>query len=220
MEHVAKQFTLIDFLGIFVSGAVFVLACNYYITDLTAPCIAFFGNGTVMLAAYFVALSYLCGNILHQMGAALESRIAVEYNVYASMGHWQTLIRKAYQEEFDEAFPDSQEGQIQAGKSVFHYVQRLVRPQRIVLFNAFYTMARTALVLMPVLILITFFCESNPTWKWRLIPAYGGAMAVFYYQWKVFDRKCIQEAYMLLISEYTGKRARAQSAKTGPAGGR
>lgn len=202
MEHVVKQFTLIDFLGIFASGAVFVLACNYYIMDLTVPCVAFFGNNAVILAAYFIALAYLCGNILHQAGAALESRMASESNVYATIGRQQDRIKKAYKKKFEEEFPVDDAGQIEAGKIVFHYVQRGVRPQRIILFNAFYTMARTALVLMPVLIIITFFCEASLLRCWGLILTYTGAMAVFYYQWKVFDRKCIQEAYMLLVSEY------------------
>lgn len=209
MEHIAKQFTLIDFLGIFASGAIFVLACNYYILDLTVPCITFFGNNAVMLAAYFIALAYLCGNILHQLGAAVESRMATEINVYATRGRQQSLIRDAYREKLGEEFPDDNAGQIEAGKNVFYYVQRRVRPQRIVLFNAFYTMARTALVLIPILIIITFFCESNSTRCLGLILAYAGAMVVFYYQWKVFDRKCIQEAYILLVSEHISEQHKA-----------
>lgn len=46
MEQVAKQFSLIDFLGIALPGAMLVLTVNYYMWDLTIPCIKFFGTNT------------------------------------------------------------------------------------------------------------------------------------------------------------------------------
>ncbi len=211
MEHLANQFTLIDFFGIFAPGAVFVLACNYYILDMSAPCTKFFGGDIIMLAVYFIALAYLCGNLLHQVGAALEKRIANEVNVYRYLQRWQGLIDMAYKERFNTDFPTDELGQLEAGRDIFHYVQRNVRPQRIVLFNAFYSMGRTALVLLPVLAIITFFFESDKERLWYLLLAYTGAATVFYYQWRDFDRKCIQEAYMLLISEYIDGKNKAGS---------
>lgn len=43
MEHVTKQFSLIDFLGIALPGVILALTVNY-MWDLAAPCNDFFGK--------------------------------------------------------------------------------------------------------------------------------------------------------------------------------
>ena len=156
MDHVAKQFTLIDFLGVFSPGAIMVFAVNSCILDLKAPYYSFFSDNTVTLSIYFLALSYLFGSALHQLGAMLERFLPQEENVYKTHPY-KRAIRIAYARTFKAPFPEGDDNQIKAGRAIFRYVQRGDRPQRIILFNAFYTMSRTLIVeLLLVMAMLPF----------------------------------------------------------------
>lgn len=124
MEHVIKHFTLIDFLGIFSPGAMLVLAVNYYAFDLRGPYDSFFTENSITLSVYFLALSYLCGIMLHQLGAMAEMCFEEEDNVYRSCPY-QKEISDAYKKNFHTAFPGDEDGQIRAGRQIFSYVQRV-----------------------------------------------------------------------------------------------
>lgn len=73
MEPLIKQATLIDVLGILLPGGILILAVNFYgWWDVGAPWKALLGEGELSLLIYFVALSYLCGSVVHQLGAIIE----------------------------------------------------------------------------------------------------------------------------------------------------
>lgn len=44
VEHFVKKFTVIDFLSMFVPGAVVILALNYYVGGVTEPFLKFLGT--------------------------------------------------------------------------------------------------------------------------------------------------------------------------------
>lgn len=199
MEQVAKHFSLIDFLGIALPGAVLVLTINYYIWDLTAPCTKFFGLNTVVLAVYFVALSYLCGGILHQLGIAVEHFLPDEKNVFVTHCQ-QDAIKKSYEQRFGTSFPDVAAAQVKVGREIFHYVQRKDRSQRIVTFSAFYAMSRTLLVTIPFLIIIIVASKSitPPLFLINIVAWIFCCM-----RWRYFDQCCISEAYTIFATEDT-----------------
>ena len=152
MEEVLKRFTLIDLLGIFAPGTMMTLALNFYGLDLTAPFNSFFGENAIMLALYFLALSYLVGSALHQLGASLE-RIPFERPDHKKYQE-RAEIKKAYHRCFCVDIPnDSQE----TWKRILCYTQRNGRTERVILFNSFYTMSRTAAVTLTCILPMALF---------------------------------------------------------------
>lgn len=201
MEYMAKRFTLIDFLGIFSPGAVLVLAVNYYAFDLRVPYDRFFTENMITLSAYFLAISYLCGSALHQLGAMAERYFKEEKNVYSNC-LYQKEIKAAYQKKFHMKFPNDEKGQINAGRQIFSYVQRIRRPERIVLFSAFYTMSRTLIVTLFIMLLMTAAYRWNVFWsELPLLCIYLAGIWIFCMQRERFSNKCIEEAYMLFAFE-------------------
>lgn len=195
MEEVLKRFTLIDLLGIFVPGAVMTLALNFYGLDLTAPFDSFFGENAVMLAVYFLALSYLAGSALHQLGAFLE-RIPFgrpDHKKYQE----KTEIKGAYQRCFRADIPsDPQE----AWRHILCYSQRNSRPERVILFNSFYTMSRTAAVtLICILPMVLFYLPDAPHPCQTILGSliYVGVIILFLFRWRRFEKNFVEEVYVL-----------------------
>lgn len=195
MDELLKRFTLIDFAGIFAPGAVLTLVLNFFGPDLSAPFDSFFGENAVMLAVYFLTISYLLGSALHQLGACLERlwKVNINHKKYCEAPEIRAAYQRCFQMELTGDFPE-------AGARIFHYLQQDSRPERIILFNSFYTMSRTMVVTLGILILITVF------YKWTTLTF--GAMVIrlavyvlgiilFRSRWSRFEKKCIEEAYFL-----------------------
>lgn len=199
MEHVVKSFTLIDFLGIFSPGAIFVLAFQFYTGALTLPFISFFGENDLMLAAYFVFLSYLAGTFLHQLGAGLE-KICCKKNMH--IRHWENeKVAEAYCARINPKRPATPMEQANAGKEIFHYIQRNHRPQRVMIFSAFYTMSRTLTVTFLLIIMMVYFFLENWLDAAILIGGCGLFTVLSVCRWRKFEQKCVDEAYLLFITE-------------------
>ena len=109
MEPLIKQATLIDVLGILFPGGILILAVNFYgWWDVGAPWKALLGEGELSLLIYFVALSYLCGSVVHQLGAIIEEwltkRPLRKINMHKK--YWQDEeIQNAYRTYFRKASP-------------------------------------------------------------------------------------------------------------------
>lgn len=206
MEHVVKSFTIIDFLGIFTPGAILVLAFQHYIGGATAPFQSFFGENDAMLAVYFVALSYLCGSLLHQLGSLLEWLISkivsfspkLKLNMHEK--HWENeSVKAAYRTKFASDSPNSAKEKIAAGKEIFHYVQRKNRTQRLMTFSAFYTMSRTMVVALLAIILIILL--SHKTTTLPIIPGCIFLIVFSIQRWWSFEKRSVDEAYLLFVTE-------------------
>lgn len=80
MEHFYRQFTIIDFLSMFIPGAATILLINITVLPLAAPWIAFFpSDSTIGLSIYFIVLSYLAGHIICQITKPLEKLRCFDY---------------------------------------------------------------------------------------------------------------------------------------------
>lgn len=212
-EHIVKSFTIIDFLSYMGPGAVFLLALQFFIGGVTAPYTAFFVlGGEVTLAAYFIFVSYLCGNLLHEIGKKIEPWL-VKKNMHAA--HWETQqVRDAYQKRFYPAgMPLEQNGceifltpekQIKAGKTIFHYVQRNHRPQRLMFFHAVFLMSRTMFVtaslIIPLSVVDLLMHHENQVCDIVVIVACILCAILFYFRWKEFEQKSVDEAYLLFTT--------------------
>lgn len=195
MDQILKRFTLIDFTGIFAPGAVMTLALNFCGLDLTAPFDSFFGENAVMLALYFLTLSYLMGSALHQLGACLELwlKVDLEHETY----HGKPEIAAAYDRCFHTVIPENTE---EAWARILHYLQRDNRPERVILFNSFYTMSRTMVVTLICLIPLMIYHNHGLSISWQAavwLLAYIPMIALFRGRWVRFEKKFVEEVYLL-----------------------
>lgn len=201
MEQIAKQFTLIDLLGFFTPGAIMTLATNVYIGDLTEPFDKFFGENALMLAVYFLTLSYLFGTVLHQVGSLFDwiiwrsgkKRVQKVHEEYSQ----RQMVRDRYTACFGVEFP---EDSVKAGQEIFRYVQHRERPPRIIIFNAFYTMSRTLVVALTGVILMMLFSKDKTDGLSAWLLPIAAMIPIFWSRWVRFERKCVEEAYMLFIA--------------------
>lgn len=195
MEEVLKRFTLIDLLGIFVPGALMTLALNFYGFDLTVPFNNFFGENAVMLVLYFLALSYLVGSALHQLGAFME------HIPYGRPDHREYQekeeIKKAYRRCFGTDIPQDAQS---AWRYILCYSQRNGRPERVVLFNSFYTMSRTsAVTLICIFPIVLLHLPDNLHLLQILLGSliYVGVIVIFLLRWRRFEKTYVEEVYIL-----------------------
>lgn len=211
MEEVLKRFTLIDFIGIFVPGAVMTLALNFYGPDLTAPFDSFFGKNAVMLALYFLALSYLVGSALHQLGAFLERFCG------ATLGHEDYHGRQEIQEAYHRCFyTDIPANPQEAWARILRYLQRSSRPERVILFNGFYTMSRTAAVTLICILPMAMYCHRSAVCSWQAVVqilAYIGVIGLFICRWRRFEKKFVEEVYVLFSLQKLGPDKSAEASQ-------
>lgn len=214
MDQLMKHVTLIDTIGIFLPGAILIVAVNFYgIWDAAAPWNALFGEGDIPMLVYFVGLSYLCGSVIHQMGAAAEQLLMkvprLGCNLHAP--YWENpKVCCAYQAIFQKAPPvqdsslskkELRARQLEAGQEIFRTVRQRTQPQQMILFDAIYTMSR-ALVL-------TLFCVAamaiEAQWhKWHTaLPTVAVCvicMVIFFRRWVWYEARCIDEAYRIFLT--------------------
>ena len=209
MERLIKQATLIDFLGILLPGAVFVTAVHYYgVWDVASPWNALFGAESASLLIYFAGVSYLCGSVIHQIGAVVEQGLTFGplRNKNMHEKYWnEPAIQDAYRKTFGKEPPkgnDNREWQIAAGKEVFRSIQQGERPQRIILFCAFYTMSRAMVLTLTCVTILAIlherdnFFASTPT---IFVCAVGGI--VFFRRWIWYESNCVDEAYRIFLQK-------------------
>ena len=72
MNHFYQQFTIIDFLEMFMPGAITILNLNWCGLPLTDFWYAFFPEGMLGISVYFIVMSYLAGHLLCQITKILE----------------------------------------------------------------------------------------------------------------------------------------------------
>lgn len=136
------------------------------------PAREFFGDNIWLLGAYFVILSYLAGHIAEQVGALLERLLRV-------FPFWRKLIAKdgcvnsqalsnAYALHFpNDTYPTDEAGKAEALRRIFHFLQKEERPQRILIFSAFYTVSRSftaELILLGLYTQFRAFQNGGASW--------------------------------------------------------
>lgn len=208
MERLVGQTTLIDTLGILLPGAVLLLAVNYYgVWDIARPWTTLFGGGDIPMLIYFAGASYLCGSVIHELGAYAERLLArwPLHGVNLHAEYWkEEVVQEAYKICFKKEPPvgkekDLRAEQIKAGKEIFSYVQQGERPQRIVLFTAFYTMSRAlVLTLICTAAIVVWGADGLENALLPILICLVG-IAIFFRRWRYFEIKCLDEAYQLFI---------------------
>ncbi len=204
MEHFIKGFTVIDFLSYLGPGAVFLLSLQLLTQKVLEPYHSLFGEGSEFsLIIYFLLASYFCGTLLHQIGAMIEP-LFVRKDMHSR--YWnEDPVKDAYKKEIDAKLPESTDDKMKAGKYIFHYVQRSCRPQRLMLFYAFFSMSRTMFVtFFSVISMVVIHFAAHPE-NWKYCLAIGIAciicMLLYFLRWIKFEQKSIDEAYMLFTAK-------------------
>jgi len=169
MQDFFKQFTIIDFLAMFIPGGCFILLLNAGdVLPLTKLCTAFFGENGVALSFYFVILSYLTGSLLHECGKPLEKllRLTPEDYLRKPKKGKESQTHRLLREKLCGA-----NGEIRSCDEAYSYVKIMVQGkgeyQKRRLFSAFYGMSRTMLVTIPLTILI-FLLAGRADWIIRV----------------------------------------------------
>lgn len=76
LVHFLRRYTVIDFLGYLIPGAIVTLVWNQRFNGmLKAPFTDFFGEQAVLLGLYFLVLSYLVGTVIHELSTCAARNI-------------------------------------------------------------------------------------------------------------------------------------------------
>lgn len=164
MDQFLKQFTIIDFLSMFVPGGILILAWNYYIGDVTGPVSSFFGEQALILAVYFVMISYLMGMALQEISKCLEK--GWEQNLESLHNKWQNVpkIVDYYQVCFGQPLVENRQkyGSGEVGRNIFLYVSdHSAAGSKLELFQAFSGMGRNSTVSAAIIFAISMLATVN-----------------------------------------------------------
>ena len=205
MEEFVKQLTLIDYFGILIPGLIFNFALGMTWNDITAPVKNLFGENVIALFLYFLIISYLMGHALAQIAAMTE-------DVFWKTRFWRKIIlpedyfrgediKRAYAICFpDREFPSNSDQEAKVSGEIFRYIQKDRRPQRILVFSAFYTMSR-ALVIAFFLAMLLLIFENTGIFDLRKYMILSVALILlFFLRWIQFEKKGLEEARMLFIA--------------------
>lgn len=214
MDQLMRHVTLIDTLGIFLPGAILIVAVNFYgIWDVSGPWKALFGEGDIPMLVYFVGLSYLCGSVIHQVGAMAEQLLMkvprLGRDLHAS--YWKDpRVCCVYQAVFQKVPPVQDSSlskkelrvrQLEAGQEIFRTVRHRTQPQQMILFDAIYTMSR-AVVLTLLCVAVMAIKVQWHRWNTALPTAAVCVvcMAIFFRRWMWYEARCIDEAYRIFLT--------------------
>ena len=186
-------------------GAILLLTANGRWFDFAAPVRRLFGENSVVLAVSFIFLSYLCGHVVDELGHLLESllsglllRISFFRGWIVKRLHFtREDIAKAYAACFPEReLPEGDKGTLEGAWTIFRYVQRETRTQRILMFSSFHTMSRSMFVALLFILILQWQTISTD-----LLIGSGVLMVIFCIRWVRFEYKCLDEALLLCVSK-------------------
>lgn len=197
MEHVTKQFTVIDFLGFLVPGAALALTVQWYYGGMEAPFERFFGKNSPFLAVYFLAVSYLLGILLHEAGRFL--------NVFLRDRKWHALhwkdgtLAAAYEKMFGTSLTaGNKEEQRLADRRIIEYIQGKNDPGKMRTFSAFAAMSRTLIVTLAAILGIIF--ANNRIWfTWRRTGLSCIIFVILISNWRHYAKLRLEYAYTLFL---------------------
>lgn len=146
MEHFIKRFTIIDFLSMFIPGGILILALNYYVGDVAVPEKLLFGDNDLILAVYFVMISYITGMILQEVSKPLER--LWKHDLKGLNDKWQKIpdVMEFYQKRFGNIIGvEESVSKETAARNIYLYVSDASRiDSKLDLFHAFSSMGRNS----------------------------------------------------------------------------
>ena len=191
---------MVDYLGILIPGLTLLYAAQP-VRDVVTP--ELLTDHIVLAALGIIIAGYILGSALAQAASMLEDALW-------HFPFWQSAVvpadyfeDNAIQEAYCFVFavdsvPDTREKQCAATGDIFRYIQREKRPDRIVIFTAFYTMSRALFITFCLILLLMRAGQAAlPLWA---EPVCVVLAVLFLLRWVQFDRKCITESRLLFRS--------------------
>ncbi len=172
--HLIRRFTIIDFLGYLIPGSIVTLSLNYRFNGIfKAPFQDFFGEQTVLLALYFLVLSYLVGTVIHEISKPLD--LLINKKLYRPQKGREALGNtKYYYEQIFLLSPSSGQTSSVASETtndqihfekIYHWIQPRLDDTKVPLFHAFSTLSRTGTVTVLVVALLYWTAPSLQPFK-------------------------------------------------------
>lgn len=153
MKHFWEDFTVIDFMGMFISGALFVLVTDDAPFPFKRLCIHFFGeDNPLALGIYFVIFSYMIGTFFIECSKNLEKLFCKKL-----VGS-QYAQSNAYDENSQVKIWFCSLSQRPLFSDVKIAVQGKGAYRKRMLFSGFYELCRTLLIAIPACVLIRVLC--------------------------------------------------------------
>ena len=200
MDEAIKYFTMVDYLGILIPGLTLLYAAQP-VRDVVTP--ELLTDHIVLAASGIIIAGYILGSALSQAASMLEDalwHVPFWQSAVVPADYFEdNVIQEAYCFVFAvDSVPDTREKQCAATGDIFRYIQREKRPDRIVIFTAFYTMSR-ALFITFCLILLLMRAGQAALTLWAE-PVCAVLAVLFLLRWIQFERKCITESRLLFRS--------------------
>lgn len=173
MDHFYRQFTVIDFLSMFIPGAAAVLAVSMTMLPVTAPWYAFFGSDSVIgLSIYFVVISYLVGHMLCQLTKPLERLSFFNKPLTQLRSEYETYVQqKAEKLGLNTYLPQHSGTQTtkMLWRRVYYFTLTHAECSRLRLMHGFYGLFRS----LTGTVIVIIFCCFAQIWilRWYLLLA-------------------------------------------------
>lgn len=177
LTNLIRRFTVTDFLGYLIPGAIVTLSWEQRFDGmLKTPFTDFFGEQTVLLALYFLVLSYLVGTVIHEFSKPLDhltdqflTNKLVEREKEGDTLHYYNQLFHAFSPEDQKkettdgggTTADATEKQAKDHfEKIYHWVQPYLNNTKVPLFRAFSTLGRTGAV---TVLLVAFLYWTDPS---------------------------------------------------------
>lgn len=161
MQKFLNEFTLIDFLSMWLPGAVCLLTWNYYFDGVAEPITRLFGEQDFALVVYFVACSYLIGTLFQEISQPIKKQIDKTEEVidYINKIKKNKSIQNAYNKlslskygklslsnQVQENKASNGLGQDEMVRSIYLYTNyKKVAGSKQTLYHSFYSLARNSI---------------------------------------------------------------------------
>lgn len=155
MDKFFEDFTIIDFMAMFIPGAFYILLTEKKPFLFSEICINFFGEeNDIALAIYFIILSYMIGTLFIECSKYLENIFCKDLvgDKYATSDKYLNSQAKSWFINLPNRplFSDIKVAVFGKGS----YKKRMI-------FSAFYEMCRTMLIAIPACIITRFLTGHN-----------------------------------------------------------
>lgn len=170
LVHFLRRYTVIDFLGYLIPGAIVTLVWNQRFNGmLKAPFTDFFGEQAVLLGLYFLVLSYLVGTVIHELSKPID--LLLNKILYtskrdreqsgATLDNVKKIFGVSALSEKEKADPKSKKRDTQERfKKIYHWMAPQLDNTKVPLFHAFSTLGRTGSV---TVLLIALLYWTDPS---------------------------------------------------------
>lgn len=159
MQKFLNEFTLIDFLSMWLPGAICLLTWNYYFDGVAEPITRLFGDQDFALVVYFVACSYLIGMLLQEISQPIKYLIDFNGKIKKLKATPNESIQNAYDKlslskygklslsnQAQKNKKSNSLGQNEMVRSIYLYTNyKRVAGSKQTLYHSFYSLARNSI---------------------------------------------------------------------------